>query len=196
MQIFRRSRRYLDSIAGDTSRFHVVRIIRDPYARAASIFREAFVGDYADRDAALVGFNFSAGMSFHMFLLMVERLDMETVDTHYRPQFHPFERQRRPDTIINISKSDLFSVLNAFERRMAWPVTNFAAMHWFHELEQSRRAPPPAFFGLQMYKAVIVRGNPPSQTPFPHYKSLLPPEAKRRIESIYREDFGAYRALL
>src|ERR1700693_863978 len=44
MDVFRSSRRYLDSIAGDTSDFRVVRIIRDPYARAASIFHEALVG--------------------------------------------------------------------------------------------------------------------------------------------------------
>jgi hypothetical protein len=196
MQVFRTSRRYLDSIVADTSDFHVVRIIRDPYARAVSIFREAFVGNYADRDAALVNLNFDAGVSFHMFLLMLERLDMENVDTHYRPQLHPFERARKPDTIINISKADLFSELNAFEERSDWPVTDFAAMEWFHAYERARRAPPPAIYGRDMFKTPIARGNPPAQTPFPDFACLLAPEAKARIKSIYRDDFDAYRGFL
>jgi hypothetical protein len=196
MQVFRISRRYRDSLAGDTSSFHVVKIIRDPCARAVSIFREALAGNYADRDAALAGLNFDAGVSFHMFLLMVERLDMQNVDTHYRPQFHPFERERRPDTIINISKSDLFAELNVLERRLDWPVTDLASMQWFHDLEHARRAPPNPLSGPGLYKAPIRRGDPPVQTPFPDYAALLPPEAKRRIQSIYRIDFEAYRDFL
>src|SRR5205085_4802857 len=85
MDVFRSSRRYLDSIASDTSDFRVVRIIRDPYARAVSIFREALVGWFADRDAPLAGLNFDAGVSFQRFLLMMYRFDMENIDTHSRP---------------------------------------------------------------------------------------------------------------
>jgi len=196
MQVFRTSRRYLDSIVADTSDFHVVRIIRDPYARAVSIFREAFVGNYADRDAALVNLDFNAGVSFHMFLLMLERLDMENVDTHYRPQLHPFERARKPATILNISKADLFSELNALEKRLTWPMTDFAAMDWFHAYEHARRARPHRNSRRDMFKTPIARGNPRAQTPFPDFACLLPPEAKARIKSIYRDDFAAYRDFL
>ncbi len=193
MQVFRTSQRYRDSITADTSDFHVVRIIRDPYIRAASIFREAFVANYADGDAALAGLDFDNGVSFHKFLLMVERLDMENVDTHYRPQFHPFERARRPDTIVNISKSDLFVELNVLERKMNWPLTDFASLRWFHDLERARRIPPIPPAGSETYRTPIRRGDPPSQTPFPEYASLLTRDAKSRIESVYRDDFAAYR---
>lgn len=196
MQVFRTSPRYLDSIAGDTSRFHVVRIIRDPYDRAAAIFRKALVDNFADRDAGLVGLNFDMGVSFHMFLLMLERLDMQNVDTHYRPQFHPFERERKPDTVINVSRSDLFAELNALERRMDWPPTDFAAMEWFHAYERARRASPHPLSGTDMFRTPIARGNPPAHTPFPEFVSLLTPPARALIESIYHDDFTAYRDFL
>jgi hypothetical protein len=196
MNVFRRSRRYLDSIAGDTSGFHVVRIIRDPYARAVSIFREALVGSYADRDAALAGLDFDAGVSFQMFLLMVERLDLGNVDTHYRPQLHPFEHERQPDTVINISKSDLFAQLNTLERRLGWPVTRFPSLRWFHELERARRTPPHPLSGAPLYGTPIVRADPATRTPFPEYEALLTPDARRRIALIYRVDFESYRDFL
>jgi hypothetical protein len=121
---------------------------------------------------------------------------MENVDTHYRPQFHPFERERKPDTIINISKADLFSELNALEERMEWPATDFAAMDWFHAYERARRAPPYPILGRDMFKTPIARGNPPAQTRFPDFTCLLAPEAKARIRSIYCDDFRAYRDFL
>jgi len=196
MRVFRISRRYLDSVAGDTAGFHVVRIIRNPYDRAAAIFRKALVDNFADRDASLVGLDFERGVSFHMFLLMLQRLDMENVDTHYRPQFHPLEHERKPDTVINISTSDLFAELNALERRMGWPVTDFAAMEWFQAYEQARRAPAHALSGADLFKTPIARGNPPAETPFPDPVSLLTPQARALIESIYGDDFAAYREFL
>jgi len=196
MRVFRTSRRYLDSIAGDAAGFHVVRIIRNPYDRAVAIFRKALVDNFADRDASLVGLNFERGVSFHMFLAMLQRLDMENVDTHYRPQFHPFEHERRPDTVINISTSDLFAELNALERRMDWPLTDFVAMDWFHAYEQARRSPPHPLSGRDLFKTPIARGRPRVQTPFPDPGSLLTPQARALIRSIYSDDFAAYRDFL
>jgi hypothetical protein len=196
MDVFRSSQRYLESLASDTSDFRVVRIIRDPYARAVSIFREALVGWFADRDAALAGLNFDTGVSFQRFLLMVDRFDMENVDTHYRPQLHPFESERKPDTIVNISKSHLFAELNALEKSAGWPLTDFASMEWLHALERSRRAPPYPQTGADLFRTPIRRGKPKEQTAFPEYDSLLTPEAKALIESIYRNDFTAYRDFL
>ena len=174
----------------------MIRIIRDPYARAASIFHEELVGWFADRDAALAGLNFDAGVSFQRFLLMIDRFDMETVDTHYRPQRHPFESERKPDTVINISKSDLFAKLNAVEKSARWPLTDFASMQCLHELEKSRRGPPYPEAAADLFRTPIRRGNPKEQTAFPEYGSLLTPEAKTLIESIYRDDFTAYRDFL
>lgn len=196
MEVFRTSERYRDSVGAYAPDFHVVRIIRDPYERTASIFRKALIDGFADRDAALAGLSFDSGVSFHMFLLMLERLDMETVDTHYRPQFHRFERERRPDTIINISRSDLFAELNALEKRMHWPVTDFPALAWFHAYERARCTPPHPNSGADLFRTTIARGKPAAQTPFPEYASLLTPQAKTRIESIYCDDFSAYSGLL
>jgi len=199
VEVFRLSRRYLDSVAEAASDFHVVRIIRDPHARAVSIFREALTSpiSFADRDARLAGLDFARGVSFQRFLQMVDRFDMENVDTHYRPQLHPLERARKPDTVINISKSDLFAALNALEERQGWPKTDFAAMTWLHALENARRPPPfPQAVAGDMFRTPIPRAQPKEQTPFPDYRSLLTPAAKTLIESIYRDDFDAYRDFL
>src|SRR5579871_1911293 len=191
MEVFRRSQRYFDSRDCYSSGFIVIRIIRDPYIRTASIFREAFAGDYADRDAARFGLDFGRGISFEQFLSLVESLDMTVADTHFRPQFHPFEHEREPDVTINVSRQELFSELNHLEQRMRWPRTNFASLGWFHAFEKSRH-PVPDQAVADAYNAVIARGSPPENTPFPKYESLLVPEARKRIETIYRADFEAY----
>ena len=123
-------------------------------------------------------------------------IDMETVDTHYRPQRHPLESERKPDRVINISKSDLFAELNEVEKSAGWAQTDFASMQWLHALEKSRRAPPYPEVAADMFRTPIRRGNPKEQTAFPEYGSLLTPEAKTLIESVYRDDFTAYRDFL
>ncbi|HEX3431082.1 MAG TPA: sulfotransferase family 2 domain-containing protein [Rhizomicrobium sp.] len=191
-EVFRYSRRYLDSLACDTSDFSVIRIIRDPYARAVSIFRHALMWKFADKEAASMGLNFKTGISFRQFLLMLDRLDMENVNVHYRPQWHPFESTHVPDTIINISKTDLFAELNAVERERGWPLTDFAAMKWLHELESSRRQPTlPST--APMFDVPIVRKRPTRTSPFPLYADLLTPEAKTLIQAVFEVDFAAYR---
>lgn len=179
---------------GDTSGFHIVRIIRDPYERAVSIFRHALMTNFADKDAAAAGLDFNEGVSFRQFLKLVLALDMKTADTHYRPQFHPFESLRRPDTIINVSKSDLFGELNALERQKGWPITDFFSMQWFHSMESSRRPPTYSPTEERMFNAPIARADPlKKNTAFPDYDRLLTPKARSRIEQIYRVDFEAYR---
>lgn len=197
MDVYRRSERYRDSLDADTSGFHVVRILRDPYERAASIFREAFTSPigYADKDASAFGLDFSVGVSFRQFLEMVARLDMRNADTHYRPQVHPFENVRKVDTVINISRADLFLELNTLASRLGMPQTDFASLDWFQAIESSRRRVPREA-DAEMFDVPIVRDASPTQTPFPEYGQLLTPKARHEIETIYRRDFETYRGYL
>jgi hypothetical protein len=194
MEVYRRSRRYRDSLTADTSSFRVVRIIRDPYERAVSIFREAFTSPirFADKDAAAANLNFEEGVSFRQFLAMVARLDMQKADTHYRPQRHPFELVRKPDTVINVSKVDLFAGLNAVASQLGLPYTDFPSLGWLHAVEQSRRRSPHPTHG-EMFDIPVLRAKEPVRTPFPEYRQLLTDEAKHRIEAIYQDDFSNYR---
>jgi hypothetical protein len=197
MKVYRRSQRYRDSLAADASKFHVVRIIRDPYDRAASIFREAFSSpiDFAARDAAAANLDFALGVSFRQFLTMTARLDMRAADTHYRPQWHPFENVRKPDTIINISRANLFAELNALAARLCLSHTDFASLDWLHAVERSRQRVPHEC-EAEMFDAPIRRASEPGKTPFPEYRQLLTAEARRQIETIYRPDFQAYQNYL
>ena len=197
MEIYRTSQRYRDSLAADTSRFFVVRIIRDPYERAASIFREAFTSPirYADGEAAKFGLDFTRGVSFRQFLRMIEHLDMHIADTHFRPQFHPFENVRKPDAIINISKMDLFRELNDVASQLGLVRTDFFSLDWFHAIEKARKRAPREG-GAEMFDVPLARDPEPTETPFPEYRHLLTKEAKHKIEAIYRADFDAYRSQL
>jgi len=181
-QVFRKLERYRAARTGDISDYHVVKIIRDPYARAASCFRHAVRNRLVEQRS----------ISFRDFLLILARNDMEAVNIHFWPQFHLLERVRRPDTIINVSKGALFAELNALEARMGWPVTDFASMAWLRELENARRPIRLATDKSDWFAEPILRSRPPKSTPFPQDSAFLTPEAKLLIARIYRADFEAY----
>jgi hypothetical protein len=196
LEVYMKSDRYREAIECDTRAFHVVRILRDPYSRAASIFRHALVTRFADRAAARAGLDFAKGVSFREFLDFLAAQRMHKADVHMRPQVHRFERHRKPDTVINISKDDMFQALNALERHMGWPVTDFQAIDWLHKLESSRRANCKPFAGENGDEIPIVRGQRARTTRFPPYGQLLTPRTRRQIETIYHDDFEAYRDYL
>jgi hypothetical protein len=112
--------------------YRIVRIIRDPYSRAVSIFRHALTTGFADDALARVGVDFRQGVSFRQFLDFAAAQNMRSVNLHLRPQVHSYERSCKPDTVINISNTDLFEQLNALEQRMGWPATDFKSIEWLH----------------------------------------------------------------
>ncbi|MBV9571612.1 MAG: sulfotransferase family 2 domain-containing protein [Alphaproteobacteria bacterium] len=154
---------------GDLSDFLIVRIVRDPYTRAASIYRQAMLiglkrpGDMVVRE----------GMPFGAFLNQLMGKDLYTLDPHVWPQVHPLEAERNPDVVINVSKQDLFAELNALERVQGWPETDFAAMDWFHGPEKARSG-----------QAGVS------------YDTLLNRRARHKIEAIYAMDFQQYQNFL
>ena len=196
LHVYRKSSRYSASVAADTGGYHVVRIIRDPYIRAVSIFRYALITHYADSSLAEAGLDFEKGISFRTFLEFLARIDMRRANIHYRPQLHPLERERKPDTVINITKSDMFAALNALEARMNWPHTDFPGMAWLHEYEGGRKARSDPFDGADLDLLPLVRSRRIRHSPFPTYDQLLTPAARRDIEAIYAADFEAYRDYL
>lgn len=196
---YEHSRLYFDSVKGDLSQLRVVRIIRDPYSRAVSIYRHALQTRFADKalqDYSKGRRSFDEGMSFLDFLDFVATLDMKVVDIHFRPQFHPYEGERKPDRIINISKEDLFAGLNAFEREGGMPETDFEQFNWLHDMEGKRKASPAPMEGDALDRLAFNREQVAKLGQFPSYGQLLTPEAKAKIEAIYKADFDAYRDYL
>jgi len=184
--VYNRSERYRESLAADTSGFHVLKIIRDPYTRAASIFRHAVRNRLVEKES----------LSFRDFLRMLSRIEIAEANIHFRPQLHPFERERGPDTVINLSKVDLFAELNALEGRMGWPVTDFATMTWLLELESARRPKRMTVKRVRYFDVPIVCAQSAKETAFPDDAAFLTPQARRLIERVYAEDFQAYSAHL
>jgi hypothetical protein len=176
-----------------------LRIIRDPYGRAVSIYRHALQTHFADSEMEAFSkgrISAEKGYSFQTFLDLLEKIDMRRVDIHFRPQFHPFERERRPETVINITKTDLFTELNAFEERSGYKKTNFEDLNWLHNLESKRKAKQDPMEGDELDHEVFTRYQVAKLGQFPSYSQLLTPLAKQRIESIYKVDYDAYRDFL
>ncbi len=117
---------------------------------------------------------------------------MARADIHFRPQFHPLERERKPAHIVNISASDLFADLNRFEESQGLPRTDFSTLTWLHDLERTRRARQISLPGSALDEHPFSRNDVMKLGRFPSYDQLLTPRARKRIEKIYRVDFEAY----
>lgn len=196
---YRRSDLYNESAVNGMGTAKFLRIIRDPYGRAVSIYRHALQTLFADKDMERYSngkISAEEGYSFQSFLDMAATLDMPHVDIHFRPQVHVYESQRKADRVINISKQDLFTELNAFEADVGIPKTNFEDLDWLHELEGKRKAKQEPMKGEALDHFAFTRQQVKKLHEFPSYGQLLTPEAKQKIEAIYKADFDAYRDFL
>lgn len=171
------------------SQVTVLKVVRDPLERAVSSFRHALATGYARESIlAALGIDTAArGLSFERFIDFLEREDLQACDPHHALQWHPVERLRRPDVVINVSRGDLFAGLNDFERRLGMPVTDFSALRWIHELQASREAPTGETEG-DTYRQVLTQRHA-LQGPWP--RTLLTSEARRRLGKLYARDLRA-----
>ena len=193
------SKLYAESLEGDLDANQVLRIIRDPYGRAVSIYRHALQTDFADKELGRYqgGRHDSVtGYSFQDFLDFVATLNMAKVDIHFRPQFHPYEGTRTPDRIVNISKQNLFTELNSFEAQLGWTPTRFEELNWLHDLEGKRKAKQEPMAGEALDEAVFNRKMVSKLGQFPSYEQLLTSAAREKIAQIYKVDFDAYGKFL
>jgi hypothetical protein len=195
-EVLLRSAGYREALRAYTPDFRFIKVIRDPYMRAASIFRHAVGFRFADADLHArfgPGVDSQCGVSFQQFLDLLAGLDMTTANPHYRPQLHPFEQHRRADKIINISRSDLLAEFAVLEKTYGWPPTDFANSEWFRKIENTR-GETPGQEGEPLDRAMLSHGS--HRRAFPGYAQLLTPEARRKIERIYARDFEAYAPYL
>jgi hypothetical protein len=168
----------------------VLRVVRDPVDRAGSSFRHALGTGYANEQIQLkLGVDIvRQGLSFQRFIDFLEAEDLDNCNPHHRRQKHPVETQRAPDFVINASRQDLFAGLNAFERQMGMPKTDFAALRWIHEL-QATRVPHSVDMGGHPDRMVLTREQA-QRGPWP--QGLITPAARARLEALYAEDIQLY----
>ncbi len=194
MEQFMKSPLYAESARDGMAGARTLRIIRDPYGRAVSIYRHALQTHFATEPMSAFSNNrisAEGGYSLQTFLDLLEQMNMLRSDIHFRPQFHPYEATRTIDRIINISKSDLFTELNTFEDESGLPHTDFTDLNWLHKLEHKRKALQEPMEGgaldeVPFSRSMVKEGR------FPSYSQLLTPRARQRIETIYKADFDAY----
>lgn len=196
---FYKSDLYQRSAEAGPDSMRMLKIFRDPYSRSISIYRHAITTAVHDNvTQQVMGEHFTAqdGFSFQEFLDFVGRIDLTKSDVHLRPQFHPFEHERKPDHYINIAKTDLFEGINAFERTCGLEPTDFPNLSGLHDREKKRKAEPWDDQDKPMDHVRLQRSNIRKLGRFPSSSQLLTPEAKEKIETIYKVDFDAYRDFL
>jgi hypothetical protein len=193
--VYQQSDLYRRSLRLPLADYRVVRVIRDPYSRAASIYRHSLVNDYLDeylKDFKTGKLTSEQGLSFQQFLDLLESLDLRKANPHLKPQFRRIETVRPPDITINISKSDLFAELNRAEVAIGLPPTDFHSLGWLLTMEQKRRAKDMPLEGGFLDERPFGRRAARGRAPFPSYDQLLTPGAKEHIKRIYAQDFEAY----
>lgn len=185
--------RDLRAYAADGS-WPTLRVIRDPYSRAISIFRQALQFGLESRNLAnFLRRDVSEGYSFVEFLNFLAASNLRTIDPHMRVQRRIAEGQmRRPMTIINVSRSDLFAELNRFEAGHGLAITDFSSLPWLHEVEPKRRVNRIALTEDVSTKR-FDRLSAKDGSDWPANANFLTFVTRMQIERVYAEDFAAYK---
>jgi len=186
------------AIARNLSTYRIVRVFRDPYSRFLSSFRHSLI--YGLNAAGSIDWAHGRlhrvrGYSLSDFLTYMEHVGVVSCDPHFRQQWHPIEEHLDPDTVINVSRRNLFKELNRVERRLGLKATDFSSISWLHSLEASRRPARIASTGADDQTLLTIR-NAKGDDPWPDEASLLTPKARERIAQLYARDFEAYRRWL
>jgi len=200
LRVYERSEMWRRGRNDDLSKYRIIRVIRDPYQRAISSYRQALRYGYLDdrmRRFAGRPIDAEAGYSFDEFLDCIGERDLAamTSNAHHAVQMHPVEWLRRPTDVINISKQDLFSELNRIEAEMGLPHTDFAAISWFHSTESGSRKSRPQSFGGPADTQRLLR-SAAAEGPWPIAEELLTETARAKIRRLYAVDFKAYAPYL
>ena len=140
--------------------------------------------------------NSERGFSFQQFLDFIEKFGVWSANVHIKPQYSDREIKYPPTRFINISKSNMFTELNAFEADIGLPQTKFEELTWLHKLEDKRKSKQQPIEGEELDQTPFSRRQVAKLDYFPSYAQLLTAQARSRIESIYKDDFDAYRDYL
>jgi hypothetical protein len=190
-----KSKLHRDACTLDLRDFKIVRVVRDPFERAASSFRHAQTLGIADADfGRLLGLSGVAerGVSFCHFLDLLERMDLATCNPHFGYQRHPLEDHLPVSHLINVSTEDLFSRLNQVEVDFGLPTTDFDRLEWLVELDRRRGASKPRRIDTADAYALPLTRQQARKGPWPRYSALLTPLAQERISRLFAVDFAAY----
>lgn len=192
LQVYNREPQWQESVRALDQTWKMLRIIRDPYARAISSYRQALQFSLeVPRLTEFLGHPLRGGYSLIEFLDFLLASDIHRLDPHMRPQRHAMEAWRGPDRVINVSRKDLFAGLNEFEAEIGMPQTDFGKLAWIHEVEGRRRMDPIDIEGdvsAVRFSSIFAKNG----GSWPVNKAFLNPQTRSRIEKAYAIDFAAY----
>jgi hypothetical protein len=191
-EVYFKSKLYQRACALDVAQFAVVRVVRDPFSRAASSFRHALQRGLVDPDFSMLPEPARAadqGLSFAEFLDCLDRLDLTTCNPHYRIQRHPIEDLLPVRYLINVSTEDLFTRLNEVETDLGLPLTDFVEVPWFH---RDRRSSVNGTLDTADAYTLPLTQSAARKGPWPRYEALLSPSARERIARLYAVDLASY----
>jgi hypothetical protein len=193
-QVYYYSALYRKAYGLDFEKFKAVRVVRDPYERAASSFRHVVRNGFADATIAKrlrYRHIASKGLSFSAFLDFLDTLDLTDCDPHYSLQRHPIEDRLPVHHLINISTENLFTRLSEVETALGLPQSDMAGHPWVKRLRQHNRPAKELAGGADLYAQTFTREQA-RLGPWPRDEALLTPRARERIARLYAVDISAY----
>jgi hypothetical protein len=193
-RVYYYSELYQKAYERDLSAFKVVRIVRDPYERAASCFRHALRYRFADAELRkrLGRRNIAEdGLSFSDFLDFLEKLDLADCDPHFMIQRHPLEDRLPVHHLINVSTENLFARLNEVEADLGLSRSDLAAEPWVKELRGHNRPAGKFTQDDDLYTRAFTRRQA-RKGPWPADRAFLTEPARARIARLYAADIKAY----
>lgn len=191
IEVYYHSALYHRAYRHNLRRYHVVRVVRDPYDRAVSAFRHLLHHAHG-RFARNVGMSriLRDGLSFSQYLDFLERLDLRTCDVHFRLQRHPIEDVVSIDDLINVSSDDLYARLNAVEDKLGLKRTNLATSRWVTRIDRRNRKEGETEIS-DLYRTPLSRDQA-LNGPWPSAKDFLNEDARRRLSRLYAVDIESY----
>ena len=188
--VYYKSELYRAACRSDLSDYKVIRVVRDPYDRAISMYRHALrhglIDNLAERWRRFRGTG--PQFSFADFLGRLERTNLPAGNPHFRVQRHPVEDRLRAHFTIDVSRENLLERLAGIESELGLPPSNLSQSPWMRT--QSRLDRRNAEHPLDVYNHPFT----PAETRFgwPRYEAFLTDEARQRIAKLYDLDIRTY----
>jgi hypothetical protein len=172
----------------------IVHVVRDPYLRTVSSYRQMLATGYADkRLGSFEGerLDRQTGFSFSRFLDYLETIDLARANIHHKLQRHRIEEVKCADRVINISKQNPLAEFNRLERERGMRETDFVSLRGLLESQDERPKATPFPEG----DVTDLRLNANAAlglAPWPDYRQFLNTATRRRIKQLYAPDFDAF----
>ena len=171
-----------------------IRVIRDPYNRAVSSYRQALRSNSGNAKMEnFLGHKLQRlGFSFVEVLEYLSSIDIGKCDGHHREQWSPLERLVTPSRIVNADREPLLDTLlaiaapskKAIRSRLSEEVERIASGH------HARRSNE---YGDS---ASVVFHKSATEGLWPDYDAFVDAKTRPMIRQIYTKDCEAYAAAL